>query len=154
MEQAKEHSNASESQSNSDLGGFDPRVVHERDPKTHRIARVNSHKVICYEGIRYYEWPKNSRNLWWEDRSPAGRLDDNGRPVRGAKHMAWEAPITEAQGLQETLNAKDFEIKQLAKELEMIKKEAAAKKFEQEQAKQRTTTKLKAAEAKKQLSKG
>lgn len=129
------------------LGDFDPRVVHERDPLTRRIKRVNAYKMICYKGIRYYEWPKGSRNLWWEDRTPAGRLDENNEPVRGAEHIAWEAPRTMADGLQEELKAKDFENEQLRKELEMIKKEQAAKKFEVEQAKQETAHKI-AAKAK------
>lgn len=145
MEQAQ--SKVVESQE-STLGGFDPRVVHERDQETQRIKRVNAHKVICFEGIRYYEWPKGSRNLWWEDRTPAGRLNADGRPVRGEAHVEWEAPIDLAQELEGKLKEKDFQTRQLMKELEALKKEKAAEVFATEQKKQQTANKMKAADAK------
>ena len=143
-----EQAQSAESQE-SMLGGFDPRVVHERDPITNRIIRTNAHRVLCIDGIRYYEWPKGSRNLWYENREAAGVLDKDGKPKRGASHVDWVAPRSEADDLNDVVAAKDQENKKLAAEMEVIKKELAAHKFEKAQAAQQTANQIKAQAAKK-----
>jgi len=130
------------------LGDFDPRIVHERDPKTNRITRINAHRVICHEGIRYYEWPKNSRNLWYENKLPAGRLDKSGSPDRDAKHEAYIPPRTEQDDFADKLVAKDHENKKLSAEMELVKRELAAFKFEAAQKQQQTVNKIKEQEHK------
>lgn len=125
------------------LGEFDPRVVQERDSVTKRIKRVNAHRVLCVKGIRYYEWPKGSLNLWYENRKPAGRLHaKTGEVIIGAQHEQWEAPRNESDDLRDALNAKDFQNQQLMKELEAIKKELAADKFAKVQKEQETASRV------------
>lgn len=105
------------------LADFNPHVVHYRDAKTRRVVSKKPFKVVSHQGVRFYEYPVGSGNLWWENRKPAGRLGDDGVPVRGAKHVAWEAPITQ----DETIAAQNATLKQenlrIQKELEAIKRE-------------------------------
>lgn len=105
------------------LGDFDPHVVHYRDPLTMRVTRVNAYRMIVSKGTRYYEWPKASGNLWYEDRHPAGKLDEKGEIVLAAEHTIWVAPLSvdEALGVRNaTLEQENIRIKA---ELTAIKKE-------------------------------
>ncbi len=104
-------------------GGFDPLVVHVRDTKTNRIASANPFRVIVEKGTRFYEWPKSSGNLWYEDRMPAGRLEDNGTIVRGEDHKSWAAPVTEDQRVGIANETLKQENKKLMAELASIKQE-------------------------------
>ena len=129
------------------LGKFDINAVQIRDPKTHRIIRVNPFRTICHKGKRFIEWPKGSQNLWWEDKTPAGRYEmcdkeKQFRPVEGMAHVKWVAPKTAADRVEEKLIMKDMENKKLAAELDSIKKELAAAKFAKAQVAQQTATKV------------
>jgi hypothetical protein len=105
------------------LGDFDPRIVHTRDPKTGQMTKANPYRVIVDSNIKYYEHPKGSGNLWWENRSFAGRLGDNGRPVRGAKHMPFTPPLTMDEEISRQNMVLEQENKRLAKEVAEIKQE-------------------------------
>lgn len=102
---------------------FNPRVVHERDPKTGRVVRVNPFRVIIDNSVRYYEWPKGSGNLWWEDQTFAGRLDDKGRPVRGKAHVKYTPPMTQDESIARQNMVLEQENKRLHQELLDIKRE-------------------------------
>lgn len=104
------------------LGDFDPLVVHHRDPVSKRITKVNPFRVIVEKGARFYEWPKGSSNLWFENRHPAGRLDD-GKIVRGAEHVAYQPPVTEDENIaRENMTLKQ-EMRKVQEELAAIKRE-------------------------------
>lgn len=103
-------------------GGFNPLIVHSRDTKTNRVVEANPFRVIVEKGTRFYEWPKSSGNLWYENRMPAGRLEDGG-VIRGAKHAKWAAPVTEDQKVGQQNAALVQENKKLMSELASIKQE-------------------------------
>ena len=106
-----------------ELAGFNPLVVHKRNPKTGKNVGAEHFTMICHKGVRFYEWPKASKNLWFENRVFAGRLGDDGIPVKGAKHVAFTPKLTEDQtiGLQNQVLEKENE--RLMLELSQIKNE-------------------------------
>jgi len=108
------------------LGDFDPRVVHTRDPKTGRVIRVNPFKLIVERGKRYYEHPVGSGNLWYEDRTTAGRFE-KGSVILGADHKVYVMPLTEDQKLARKHAQLEQENIRLAQELEAIKLEQTRK---------------------------
>lgn len=108
-----------------ELGGFDPKIVHHRDPHTGQLVKVNPFRVIIDNGVRFYEWPKGSGNLWWENRTFAGRLDERGRPVRGKAHEKYAPPLTMDQKIAQHNMVLEQENKKLAAELQEIKQERA-----------------------------
>ena len=114
-------------------GGFDPRIVHERDPRTGRIKKVNAYRLTVQDSVRYYEWPKFSGNLWYEDRTPAGRWEEKEDPktkrvvkkvVIGAEHKEYIAPLTEDQQLAKDILETKAENEKLKQELAAIQKES------------------------------
>jgi hypothetical protein len=114
-------------------GGFDPRIVHIRDPRTGRVKNVNSFRVKVEGGVRYYEWPKFSGNLWYEDRTPAGRWEEVEdaksksmvkKVVIGAGHKEYVAPLTDDQKLTKDILEAKAENEKLKQELAAIKAEA------------------------------
>jgi len=85
--------------------GFDLIVTH-RDEKTGRVIRTNPYimRVVAADGggrSRYWERPAGSGNLFDRWGKPVGRWDNtkpvDQRFVKGAAHVAWEAPLTEDQ---------------------------------------------------------
>lgn len=119
METAKSKSTPQEPQS---LGGFNPRIVHERDPDTGRVVNINPYKLIVSKGERFFEWPKGSGNLWYENREPAGRMEQ-GLIIKGAEHKAWTPPETADQKLAREMASKDQQIEALQREINEIKRE-------------------------------
>lgn len=102
------------------LGDFNIEVVHQRDARTGRIIGINPFNIIAHNGVKYYEWPKGSGNLWWKNREFAGALGEDGRPVRGKAHKKYEPPITDDERLaRENMTLKQQNEK-LAKELAEI----------------------------------
>lgn len=106
-----------------ELGDFNPKVVQERDPKTGQVIRINPFKVIIDNGVRFYEWPKGSKNLWWENRSFAGRLNDKGKPVRDLPHQPYNPPKTLDQSIAHQNASLQNENRRLALEIEEMKRE-------------------------------
>lgn len=106
-----------------ELGGFNPLVVHIRNEETKRFEAANPFKVIAHKGVRFYEWPVSSANLWYEDRTPAGRLGDDGVPIRDAKHVVFVPVVTEDQKVGEQNQVLAQENKRLQAELADIKRE-------------------------------
>jgi len=106
-------------------GDFNPLIVHYRDDKTKRVVKTNSFRCIAHKGVRFYEWPKGSGNLWWENQEPAGRLSDKGEPIQGAAHVEWAPPPTQDEAVASQFKAMEMENKRLMLELSAIKKEQA-----------------------------
>jgi len=112
-----------ENQQHKALGDFDPHVVHHRDERTKRVVKVNPYRLFVHKGTRYFEWPKGSGNLWYENREPAGRLSESGEPVIGAKHEDFEPPMTADEQLAIQQMSLEQENRRLQAELTAIKKE-------------------------------
>jgi hypothetical protein len=112
---------------NTELAGFDPKVVHYVDPKTRRVEKEVHFRCHVEKGVRYYEWPKSSGNLWFGDRTAAGRWETakNGalEVIVGAKHKDWVAPLTDDQKLARDYNSVMQENARMKQELNSIKKE-------------------------------
>ena len=108
--------------------GFDL-VVTKRHPKTGLVIERNPYILrVCGEGTnrtQYLERPKGSGNLWnfkgeavgvWDKSKPEGQ-----RFIKGAKHVAWEPPLTDDEKVS-------IENAELRKELAAAKAELEAKK--------------------------
>jgi len=113
-------------QSISTLGDFDPRVVQYRDPVTKLVTKHNPYKLIVADGVRYFEHPKGSGNLWYENREHAGRLE-KGVIMKDVTHKVYIAPVTEDQKLASQVSTTRQENERLLRELAEIKRELAAK---------------------------
>lgn len=109
------------------LGDFDPLIVHYRDKLSKRVIKANPFTVIVHKGVRYYEWPKGSKNLWFEDRHPAGRLSDAGEPIRDKAHIEFTPPTTVDEQVGRANAVLENENKKLMAELAAIKKEQEIK---------------------------
>jgi hypothetical protein len=106
-----------------ELAGFNPLVVQNRDPKTGKVVSAEHFTMIAHKGVRFYEWPKASKNLWFENRTFAGRLGDDGIPVKGSEHVAFVPKLTEDQAIGMQNQVLEKENERLMLELSEIKKE-------------------------------
>lgn len=106
------------------LGDFNIRAVHVIDPKTKRLARTNPYKMIITDGVRYIEHPVGSGNLYWEDRTQAGRLEGS-KIIRGKAHELYTRPLTSDEKLGREMANTRQENARLMKELAEIKAEKA-----------------------------
>ena len=104
------------------LGGFDPQYTTIRDPKTKAIIKENPYKLIVAKGKSFYEWPVGSGNLWFRNRTAAGRLEA-GEIIEGKKHEVYIEPKPESHDISVKLAQKEQENARLIKELEEIKRE-------------------------------
>lgn len=102
---------------------FDFKKIHEFDPRTRELVRLNPIRVIKDNGVTFVEWPKGSGNLWWEDKTFAGAMDEKGKPVRGKKHSKWEPPLTMDQKVAMQNMVLEKENKRLALEVAQMRKE-------------------------------
>lgn len=107
------------------LGDFDPKKIHYVNPKTRMVERVNPIRVIIDNGVRFIEWPKGSGNLWWENRTFAGALNEKGKPIRGAKHQPYSPPLTQDERIAQHNQVLERENKRLALEVEQMRRERA-----------------------------
>ncbi len=109
---------------------FDLRT-HRTDPITGETKMVNQYRLHILNGVRYFERPVGSGNLWFENNQPAGRLV--GFTAQGAKvdlteaHKAYTPPPTGAERIAAELAAKDAALAQAHAELAAIKAERDAK---------------------------
>lgn len=106
-----------------ELGDFNPKIIHHRNPRTGMIEKVVPIRVIMDNGVKFIEWPKGSGNLWWENRTFAGALNEKGRPVRGAKHMPYTPPLTQDERIAQANMVLEKENKRLALEVEQLRRE-------------------------------
>ena len=123
------------------LGDFDPLVVHRRDGKSGLLVSVKPFKMIAHKGIRFYEYPVGSSNLWFENRKFAGRLSDSGEPIQGKEHEKWVAPSTHDQKIGRANDSLKQENVKLMAEISAIKKEKEVEMFlKKEHGKQKHAT--------------
>lgn len=104
------------------LGDFDFHRIHVRDSLTKRLVKTNPVKLIIHDGVRYVEHPVGSGNLYWENKEPAGRIED-GKIFVGKAHETYIKPMTEDEKLANEMAQTRQENAKLMKELEDIKKE-------------------------------
>jgi len=111
---------------------FDLRV-HMRDPKG-RLLKVQPYSLHVKEGVRYFERPVGSHNLFFENNEPAGRLviDDKGKRTveKGAPHQEWNPPQSASDKLYSDYKKATSELEAARAELEAIRKEAKYKEVE------------------------
>lgn len=114
------------------LGNFDFHKVVVRDEKSGRVLSKNPYRAHIVKGVRYFEHPVGSGNIYFENKQPAGRIEftAKGEPLvkEGAAHIAWEPPKTQDQTVGEQNAKLAIENEKLLKELAAIKAEQAASK--------------------------
>jgi hypothetical protein len=108
------------------LAGFDYGATHIFDPKTKRLAAKNPYRRIVIKGQVIVEWPVGSGNVWYEDKTHAGRVEFV-KGVRefkkGAKHEAFVPALTADEQLARNVANTEAENQRLKAELEAIKQE-------------------------------
>lgn len=67
--------------------------THIRNADTGGLMRIQHYTLRCREGVRYFEVPKGSGNLFYESSEPAGRWE-NKKINAEAEHIAYSAPKT------------------------------------------------------------
>lgn len=112
-------------------GGFDLRVK-ITDAKTGNLIRHQPHRIHTNGQIRYFEFPKGSGNLWFENNEPAGRVEYDAKGIKSilpdADHIEY-IPEAKNVALEERLEAAEQELAALRAEKEAsMKKEAFAQK--------------------------
>lgn len=109
------------------LGDFDPRVVEKRDARSGRVISRNPFRLHVIDGKRFYEHPCGSKNLWYQNRRPAGRLDfdSKGAPkaLLGEDHEVWVKPLSADEKLAQEINDIKARNAALEKELQLMKAE-------------------------------
>jgi hypothetical protein len=104
------------------MEGFDRRGQ-IRDPKTGKILVWQPYtEHIRKEGV-FLERPKNSGNLFYEDGTPAGRMNADRKIELKASHIAMMEKKSDAQKIHAELSAKDAQIADL--EAKLIAQEVA-----------------------------
>jgi len=106
-------------------------VTHVTDPVTQQTKLVNQYRLYILNGVRYFERPVGSQNLWYENNEPAGRIagfSEKGdmKVDTAAAHKAYVAPPSGAELIAS-------ELEQTSAALEAARAELAALKAEQEQ---------------------
>jgi hypothetical protein len=105
---------------------FDLRT-HTTDPRTGKVSLTNPYRLHVINGVRYFERPVGSYNLWYENNIPAGRLkpakEGSGEVERGVAHVEWKAPPTGAEKIAAELSSATAEAEALRKELAAIRAE-------------------------------
>jgi len=114
-------------------------VVHRRDAKTGRVTSVNPYTMRKHHGVAYFERPKGSGNLYFENNEPAGRYVA-GKFLPDAAHEAWVAPLTAEELVKQAVASALEETARLKAELNEIKRE---QKFKTEDAAAKPSAKLK-----------
>lgn len=97
-------------------------IVQQRDKKTGRVISENPYRMRKHEGVAYFERPKGSGNLFFENNEPAGRYEA-GKFMPDAKHIEWVAPLSEEEKVKQAVAAAQDEAAKLKAELAEIKRE-------------------------------
>lgn len=93
--------------------------THKFDKLTNRVSEANPYRLRVINGVKYFEHPVNSGNLYYENlKEHAGRFV-SGELKKGAAHVAYEPPVSAGQ---DTLN----KLQELAAQNEILKKELDA----------------------------
>jgi len=97
-------------------------IVQHRDKKTGRVVSENPYRMRKHEGVSYFERPKGSGNLFFENNEPAGRYAE-GKFLPNAPHIEWAAPLSEDEKIKQAVAAAQDEAARLKAELAEIKRE-------------------------------
>lgn len=117
-----------------DPNKFDLRT-HVWDSQGHLVEK-NLYRNYIIDGRQYFERPRNSGNLWFENNKPAGRVElvfgENGKISSkkfefDAPHKEFSAPLEGDEKLHFELEQSKMRNAQLELEIAAIKKEATAK---------------------------
>ena len=108
-------------------------VTHKRD-KYGKIININHYRLHCIEGLKGFERPVGSGNLWYENNSPMGRIketkNDKGHLVRsfdlGAEHVSFTPALTGDAKAAYELEALKNQSAALQAELEALRAEQKA----------------------------
>lgn len=107
-------------------GKFDTRVQ-IRD-KHGEVVHMQPYTCHVLDGSKYFERPKQSGNVFYEDGSPAGRvtrtLNGNKAALKfdeGAAHIAMKTPVDEKRELADQLQAAKDELAAIKKEQAELK---------------------------------
>lgn len=107
---------------------FDKRV-HIRDTKG-RLLHVQPYRLHIISGRQYFERPKGSGNLFFENGDHAGRIKAGNLVDPKAEHIEYVVPKTGAEKLYDDLQVRTQELEAARAELEAIKKEQKFKDME------------------------
>lgn len=107
--------------------GFDTTVTF-RDERTGLVTHTDPYIMRRLSNkSKVFERPAGSGNLFDPKGNPAGRWDktkpEGERYIKGAAHVAWQAPETEDQRIARMLIERDVKIAELQKELSAIQAE-------------------------------
>lgn len=105
--------------------GFDLRT-HISDAKTGGLVRVQPYRLFCQERIKYYERPKLSGNLYFEDGKEAGRRTKTAEGAWVIDTKAAHVDFTAAKSDAITPDQVFAENEELRKELAAMKAEKEA----------------------------
>lgn len=117
--------------------GFDMTVTH-RDPKTGVVIRKDPYRLRILKGadggrMKLFERPVGSGNLYSRWGEPRGRWvestkkGESAKHEPDAKHIAFEAPLTEDQKVARTLMESQAKNAALEQELAQLRAEAKKK---------------------------
>lgn len=120
-------------------------ATHKRD-KYGRVLQINPYRLHVIDGLKGFERPVGSGNLWYENNEPMGRLkevvDEKTKKVTrsfeiGAPHVEYVPPLTADQKIAQENAEQKTKNAALESELAQLKAEQAAerKAFEERLAK-------------------
>lgn len=114
---------------NQALEKFDLRT-HVTDPATSKTKAVNTYRLHVLKGVRYFERPVGSGNVWYESGQSAGRIafKENGEAVvnEKAEHIDYVPPLSGDMKLAAELAAAKAAAAEAQAELAAIKAEREA----------------------------
>ncbi len=117
---------------------FDLRT-HATDPVTQQTSYINGYRLHILSGIRYFERPVNSGNLWFENNKPAGRLSYKveDKAVKAcvdgtAAHVAYVAPPSGAELIAGKLAQAETELAAIKAERDALLEKSAAAQTQKE----------------------
>lgn len=97
-----------------------------------RLVKINLYRKYIIQGTEYYERPRNSGNLFFENNQPAGRMELEFGPdgkiasktlKLGEPHKEFVAPVSGAEAVAAALGTAQEQLLEAQAELAQIKKE-------------------------------
>lgn len=102
-------------------------ITHHWSP-TGQLIRKNLYTLYVVEGNKFFERPVKSGNLWYENNTPAGRIEFDAKGIRkiteGASHVAFTPKLEGDDALFYELEQEKTKRAAAEAELAAIKKEA------------------------------
>lgn len=109
--------------------------THKFDKVSKLPTEVNPYRMHAINGVKYFEHPVNSGNLWYEDlKTPAGRIVA-GKVDKEAKHTEYVPPLADGERTIRELELLKKQNDELKRELEALARERQARELSQKAAK-------------------